>query len=43
MKKLVLIGLVAGGLVFVPVQRSNAQIFIGIPGILGIGIGPGGY
>ena len=43
MKKLLLIGLVAGGLAFVPVQRSDAQIFIGIPGILGIGTGPGAH
>jgi hypothetical protein len=43
MKKLLLIGLLAGGLAFVPVQRSDAQIFIGIPGILGIGTGPGAY
>ena len=43
MKKLLLIGLVAGGLAFVPVQRSDAQIFIGLPGIVGIGFGPGAY
>ena len=43
MKKLLLIALVASGLTFVPVQRSDAQIFIGLPGIVGIGIGPGPY
>src|SRR6516225_1232170 len=43
MKKLLLIALVASGLAFVPVQRSDAQIFIGLPGIVGIGIGPGAY
>ena len=43
MKKLLLIALVAGGLAFVPVQRSDAQIFIGLPGIVGIGFGPGAY
>jgi hypothetical protein len=43
MKKLLLIALVASGLAFVPVQRSDAQIFIGLPGIVGIGIGPGPY
>ena len=41
MKRLLLIALVASGLTFVPVQRSDAQIFIGIPGFVGIGIGPG--
>ena len=43
MKKLLLIALVASGLAFVPVQRSDAQIFIGLPGIVGIGFGPGPY
>ena len=43
MRKLLLIALVASGLAFVPVQRSDAQIFIGLPGIVGIGIGPGAY
>ena len=43
MKKLLLIALVAGGLASVPVQHSDAQIFIGIPGFVGIGIGPGYY
>ena len=43
MKKLLLIALVASGLAFVPVQRSDAQIFIGLPGIVGIGIGPAPY
>ena len=40
-KKLFLVAFVVTGLAFVPVQRSDAQIFIGIPGILGIGTGPG--
>jgi hypothetical protein len=43
MKKLLLIALVASGLAFVPVQPSDAQIFIGLPGFVGIGIGPGPY
>jgi hypothetical protein len=37
-KKLFLVAFVVSGLAFVPVQRSDAQIFIGIPGI---GTGPG--
>ena len=37
MKKLLLIALVASGLAFVPVQRSDAQISVGI------GVGPGYY
>src|SRR5438552_15910120 len=37
MKKLLLIGLVAGVLAFVPAQRSNAGIAVGI------GVGPGYY
>jgi hypothetical protein len=32
-KKLFLVAFVVSGLAFVPVQRSNAQVFIGIPGI----------
>ena len=44
MKKLLLIALVAIGFAFVPVHSSDAQIYVGIPGIAGIGIGyPGGY
>src|SRR5262249_28741158 len=43
MRKLLLIALVTRGLAFVPVQHSDAQIFIGLPGIVGIGIGPGAY
>ncbi len=38
MKKVLLIALVASGLAFVPVQRSNAQVSIGI----GVGL-PGYY
>ncbi len=41
MKKLFLVAFVVSGLALVPVQRSDAQIFIGIPGIPGIGTGPG--
>ncbi len=37
MKKLLLIGLVAGVLAFVPAQRSDAGIAVGI------GVGPGYY
>ena len=37
-KKLLLVAFVVSGLAFVPVQRSDAQIEIGIPGI---GTGPG--
>ena len=43
MKKLLLVAFVVSGLAFVPVQRSDAQIFIGIPGIVGFGIGSGAY
>ena len=45
MKKLLLIALVASGLAFVPVHSSDAQVYVGIPGIVGVGIGgyPGGY
>ena len=38
MKKLFLIAFVVSGLAFVPVQRSDAQIEIGIPGL---GAAPG--
>lgn len=38
LKKLFLVAFVVSGLAFVPVQRSDAQIEIGIPGI---GTGPG--
>ena len=37
MKKLLLIGLVAGVLAFVPAQRSDAGVYFGI------GVGPGYY
>jgi hypothetical protein len=44
MKKLLLIAFAAGGLTFVPVQRSDAQISAGLPGVGGISFGfPGGY
>ena len=43
MKKLLLMVLVASGLAFVPVQSSDAQIYVGIPGIAGVGIGGGYY
>jgi len=44
MKKLLLIALVASGLAFVPVQRSDAQLTRGIPGAGGMSFGfPGGY
>jgi hypothetical protein len=42
MKKLLLIALMVSGLVFVPVQRSDAQISVGIGGV-GIGFGYPGY
>ena len=35
MKKLLLIALVVSGLAFVPVQSSDAQVYVGIPGIVG--------
>ena len=38
MKKLFLVAFVVSGLAFIPVQRSDAQIEIGIPGT---GTGPG--
>lgn len=37
MKKLLLIGLVAGMLAFVPAQRSDAGVYFGV------GVGPGYY
>jgi hypothetical protein len=44
MKKLLLIALAISGLAFVPGQRSDAQITVGLPGVGGIGLGfPGGY
>ncbi len=44
MKKVLLIALMASVFAFVPVQRSDAQIYVGIPGAVGVGIGyPGGY
>ena len=42
MKKLLLIALVVSGFAFVPVQRSDAQVSVGIGGV-GIGIGYPGY
>ena len=42
MKKLLLIALVAIGSLFVPVQRSDAQITVGVGGV-GIGFGYPGY
>ena len=42
-KRLFLVAFVVSGLAFVPVQRSDAQIEIGIPGIVGFGIGSGAY
>ena len=43
MKKVLLIALVASGLAFVPVQRSDAQVYVGVPGT-GVGVGVGfGY
>ena len=42
MKKLLFIALVATGLLFVPVQRSNAQITVGVGGV-GVGVGYPGY
>jgi len=43
MKKLLLIALVAIGFAFVPAQRSDAQVYVGIPGVVGVGIGSPGY
>src|SRR5213592_979145 len=44
MKKVLSIALMASVFAFVPVQRSDAQIYVGIPGVAGVGIGyPGGY
>ncbi len=42
MKKLLLIALVVSGLAFVPAQRSDAQVSVGIGGV-GIGFGYPGY
>src|SRR5206468_6433507 len=43
MKKLLLIGLAVSGLAFVPCQRADAQVTIGVPGV-GLSFGfPGGY
>ena len=41
MKQLFLIAFVVSGLAFAPVQRSDAQVYIGTPENQGIGIGPG--
>jgi hypothetical protein len=43
MKKLLLIALVAVGFVFVSVQRSDAQIYVGIPGVVGVRVGYPSY
>src|SRR5437899_5777487 len=44
MKKLLLIALAVSGLVFVPGQRADAQVTVGLPGVGGISFGfPGGY
>ena len=44
MKKLFLIGLAVSGLAFVPGQRADAQMTVGLPGVGGISFGfPGGY
>jgi hypothetical protein len=42
-KKFFLVAFVVSGLAFVPVQRSDAQIEIGIPGIWPSPGGPRGY
>jgi len=42
MKRLLLITLIGGGLAFVPVQRSDAQVLVGI-GRIGIGFGYPAY
>src|SRR5207248_9488758 len=42
MKRLLLIALMAGGLAFVPVQRSDAQVSIGVGGV-GVGFGYPAY
>ncbi len=42
MKRLLLIALMAGGLAFVPVQRSAAQVSVGVGGV-GIGFGYPAY
>jgi len=43
MKKLLLIGLAVSGLAFVPGQRADAQVTVGVPGV-GLSFGfPGGY
>jgi hypothetical protein len=47
MKRLLLIALMAGGLAFVPAQRSDAQVSVGIgfgyPSYYGYGYYPYGY
>jgi hypothetical protein len=44
MKNVLLIALAVSGLAFVPGQRSDAQITVGLPGVGGISVGfPGGY
>ena len=44
MEKLRLIALVASGLAFITVQRSDAQLTPGIPGVGGMSFGfPGGF
>jgi hypothetical protein len=42
MKRLLLIALMAGGLAFVPAQRSDAQVSVGIGGV-GVGFGYPAY
>ena len=42
MKKLLFIALVATGLLLVPVQRSDAQVTVGVGGV-GVGFGYPGY
>src|SRR5437879_12679230 len=44
MKRLLMIALMASGLAFVPVQRSDAQVSVGIGGVgIGVGYGYPGY
>ena len=43
MKKLLLIGLAVGGLVFVTGERADAQITAGLPGVGGLSFGFPGY
>jgi len=43
MKKILLIGLVVGGLAFVAGERADAQITPGLPGVGGLSFGFPGY